>query len=192
MSLFLLISNCRILIGNTINISNLIRNLIGKESANLSISKLRMNQIIGILLNFETYLRFGATLRLFETLGQLDDLHAQVSALAFDLKVKQKISIGEKIYPYIYELILIIISNSVFLELRVNEIKFRSWTYDVYRFRKRMNRLFINWINFFNIVKFNLNKNEYLKYLKSNEIYNSYVYMNRICLSLIYILHYRY
>lgn len=61
-----------------------------------------MNQIIGILLNFETYLRFGATLRLFETLGQLDDLHAQVSALAFDLKVKQKISIGEKIYPYIY------------------------------------------------------------------------------------------
>lgn len=47
-------------------------------------------------------------------------------------------------------------------------------------------------INFFNIVKFNLNKNEYLKYLKSNEIYNSYVYMNRICLSLIYILHYRY
>lgn len=175
-----------------INISNLIRNLIGKESANLSISKLRMNQIIGILLNFETYLRFGATLRLFETLGQLDDLHAQVSALAFDLKVKQKISIGEKIYPYIYELILIIISNSVFLELRVNEIKFRSWTYDVYRFRKRMNRLFINWINFFNIVKFNLNKNEYLKYLKSNEIYNSYVYMNRICLSLIYILHYRY
>lgn len=109
-----------------INISNLIRNLIGKESANLNISKLRMNQIIGILLNFETYLRFGATLRLFETLGQLDDLHAQVSAFAFDLKVKQKISIGEKIYPYIYELILIIISNSVFLELRVNEIKFRS------------------------------------------------------------------
>lgn len=175
-----------------INISNLIRNLIGRESANLSISKLEDESNYWYFISFQTYLRFGATLRLFETLGQLDDLHAQVSALAFDLKVKQKISIGEKIYPYIYGLILIIISNSVFLELRVNEIKFRSWTYDVCRFRKRMNRLFINWINFFNIVKFNLNKNEYLKYLKSNEIYNSYVYMNRICLSLIYILHYRY
>lgn len=174
-----------------INISNLIRNLIGRESANLSISKLEDESNYWYFISFQTYLRFGATLRLFETLGQLDDLHAQVSALAFDLKVKQKISIGEKIYPYIYGLILIIISNSVFLELRVNEIKFRNWTY-VCRFRKRMNRLFINWINFFNIVKFNLNKNEYLKYLKSNEIYNSYVYMNRICLSLIYILHYRY
>lgn len=177
-----------------INISNLIRNLIGRESANLSISKLEDESNYWYFISFQTYLRFGATLRLFETLGQLDDLHAQISALAFDLKVKQKISIGEKIYPYIYiyGLILIIISNSVFLELHVNEIKFRSWTYDVCRFRKRMNRLFINWINFFNIVKFNLNKNEYLKYLKSNEIYNSYVYMNRICLSLIYILHYRY
>lgn len=189
MSLFLLISNCRILIGNTINISNLIRNLIGRESKYIEIED---ESNYWYFISFQTYLRFGATLRLFETLGQLDDLHAQVSAFAFDLKVKQKISIGEKIYPYIYGLILIIISNSVFLELRVNEIKFRSWTYDVYRFRKRMNRLFINWINFFNIVKFNLNKNEYLKYLKSNEIYNSYVYMNRICLSLIYILHYRY
>lgn len=37
------------------------------------------------MIHFDTYLRFGATLRLFETFGQLDDLHAQVSALTFDL-----------------------------------------------------------------------------------------------------------
>ncbi|OAD55982.1 hypothetical protein WN48_04104 [Eufriesea mexicana] len=38
-----------------------------------------------ISIDFETYLRFGATFRLFETFGQLNDLHAQISALAFDL-----------------------------------------------------------------------------------------------------------
>lgn len=34
------------------------------------------------------YLRFGAALSLFKAFGQLDDLHAQVGALAFNLQDK--------------------------------------------------------------------------------------------------------
>lgn len=50
-----------------------------------------------------THLRFSASLGFFETFGQLDDLHAQVGAFAFDLQYHESRMKGDSFNPMLLE-----------------------------------------------------------------------------------------